>query len=154
MPLDKYKIGTKFGVIDEWHKAPGHRGQDYNGFPAGTPLKAVNDGTIAINKWSGVLGWVIVLKVNDNCYFGYSHLRIQSKLKVGTKVKSGDTIGQAGTTGSASSGVHLHLTVGKEPESVFFGNVLDPHKFITDRIKKEKEANDAKTATQDTPPTA
>lgn len=154
MPLDKYKIGSKFGVIDEWHKAPGHRGQDYYGFPAGTPLKAVNDGTIVINKWSGVLGWVIVLKINDKCYFGYCHMRIQSKLKVGTKVKSGDVIGQAGTTGSASSGVHLHLTGSKDPEGVFYGAQFDPHKFLTEKIKKEKESIEATTETQNPPKTA
>lgn len=137
-PLDKFKLGTKFGVKDAAHPN-GHRGVDYNGFPAGTPLKAVTDGEIVLNKWSGVLGWVIVLKVNDKAYFGYCHMKTQSKLKPGTKVKAGDEVGQAGTTGSASSGVHLHLTLGNTADSVFSGTVRDAYAAIEKHIQAEKE---------------
>ncbi len=135
--LDKYKRGPVFGVVDSWHPN-GHRGTDYNGFVAGTPLKAVNDGVIVINKFSAVLGNVVVLQVGKH-FFGYCHLDKPSPLKVGAKVKSGDTIGGAGTTGSASSGVHLHLTLSLLKEGVFGGKVYDAHGFLEKVIAAQKK---------------
>lgn len=137
-----------------------HRGCDYNGldpktkkrvykFAKGTPLPAVGDGVIALNKWSAVLGWVVVLKVGKH-YFGYCHLDKQSPLKVGTKVKSGDSVGGAGTSGSASSGVHLHFTLSLDLNGVFAGKVYDAHAFLEKMIARE-EALAVKAATAPTP---
>lgn len=134
--LDKYKRGPVFGVVDSWHPN-GHRGTDYNGFAAGTPLKAVNDGVIVTNKFSSVLGNVVVLQVGKH-YFGYCHLDKPSPLKVGSKVVSGQVIGGAGTTGSASSGVHLHLTLSLLKDGVFGGKVYDAHAFIDKMITAQK----------------
>ncbi len=139
-PLDKFELGTKFGVVDKAHPN-GHRGTDYNGFKAGTALKAVNDGTIVTNQWSDVLGWVVVLKVG-NRYFGYCHMLKQSPLKIGTVVKSGDVVGKAGNTGSASDGVHLHLTLSLKQYGVFQGKVYDAYAFLVKTIKAEKKAAD------------
>jgi murein DD-endopeptidase MepM/ murein hydrolase activator NlpD len=136
--LDKYKRGPVFGVVDDCHPN-GHRGTDYNGFKAGTPLKAVNDGVIVLNKFSAVLGNVVVLQVGKQ-FFGYCHLDKPSPLKVGTKVKSGDVVGGAGTTGSASLGVHLHLTLSLLKEGVFGGKVYDAHAFIDKMIARDKAA--------------
>lgn len=135
--LDKYQRGPVFGVVDSWHPN-GHRGTDYNGFAGGTPLKAVNDGVIVVNKFSAVLGNVVVLQVGKH-FFGYCHLNKPSPLKVGTKVKSGDVIGGAGTTGSASSGVHLHLTLSLLKEGVFGGKVYDAHAFLEKCIAAQKK---------------
>ena len=132
-PLDIFLHGTAFGVKDAAHPN-GHRGTDYNGFPKGTPVKAVSNGTIALNQWSDVLGWVIVLQVGKN-FFGYCHLAEQSHLVKGNKVKMGDVLGKAGTSGSASSGVHLHLTLGTSKNSVFSGAVQDADKFLKSKIK-------------------
>jgi murein DD-endopeptidase MepM/ murein hydrolase activator NlpD len=137
-PLDKFQRGTSFGVKDAAHPN-GHRGSDYNGFPVGTPVHAVNDGKIALNQWSDVLGWVIVLQVGK-LFFGYCHLNEQSHLKAGNVVKAGDVLGKAGTTGTASSGVHCHLTLGNNKQSVFYGVVQDADQFLTTQIKKEKTA--------------
>lgn len=152
MPLKgKYKYGPLFGVVDSWHPN-GHRGTDYNGFKAGTPLYAVNDGVIVVNKFSSVLGNVVVLQVGKH-FFGYCHLDKPSPLKVGTKVKSGTVVGGAGTTGSASSGVHLHFTLSLLKEGVFGGKVYDADAFLkkvikvqTDRAKAAKAAGSATTA--------
>lgn len=133
-PLDKFKLGTKFGVVDAAHPN-GHRGTDYNGFPAGTPLKAVSDGTIALTVYSKILGHVVVLKVGI-WYFGYCHMLQATDLKPGTKVQAGDVIGKAGTSGTASSGVHLHLTRGLTKNSVFMGKVYDAHWYLTKQIGK------------------
>jgi murein DD-endopeptidase MepM/ murein hydrolase activator NlpD len=142
-PLDKFKLGPAFGVVDSWHPN-GHRGTDYNGFAGGTPLKAVNDGEIVLNRFSKILGNVTVLKVGKH-YFGYCHMSKPSALKVGTKVKAGDVIGLAGTTGSASSGVHLHLTLSLLLEGVFGGKVYDAYAFIekckaSDKLKVAAKA--------------
>ena len=129
MPLKgKYKYGPLFGVVDQWHPN-GHRGVDYNGFGAGTPLLAVNDGVIVVNKWSDGLGNVVVLQVGKH-FFGYCHMVEASPLKVGTKVKSGQQIGKAGTTGKFSSGVHLHLTLSLLKDGVFAGKVYDADGFL------------------------
>lgn len=134
-PLDKFKLGTAFGVKDAAHPN-GHRGDDYNGFPAGTKLRAVNDGTIVLSVYSKVLGNVVVLKVGLR-FFGYCHMLAPTNLKIGAQVKSGDVIGLAGTTGSASSGVHLHLTASFTKNGVFAGKVYSAHKFLTKMIAKE-----------------
>jgi murein DD-endopeptidase MepM/ murein hydrolase activator NlpD len=135
-PLDKFKRGTAFGVKDTAHPN-GHRGSDYNGFAEGTPVHAVADGVIASNQWSDVLGWVIVLSVKVGLkkqYWGYCHLHEQSHLVKGNKIKLGDVLGKAGTTGSASSGVHLHLTLGDSATSVFSGAVKDADAYLIKQI--------------------
>jgi murein DD-endopeptidase MepM/ murein hydrolase activator NlpD len=144
--LDKYKFGPKFGVVDSWHPN-GHRGTDYNGFPGGTSLRAVQDGTIVVNKWSDGLGNVVVLEVEGphgketkKLYFGYAHLDKPSPLAVGTKVKSGQRIGGAGTTGKFSSGVHLHLTLSQIKDGIFAGKVYDAHGYLERRIAQQKVA--------------
>lgn len=143
MPLDgKYSYGPKFGVVDSWHPN-GHRGTDYNGFKAGTKYFAVNNGTIAVNKWSDGIGWVVVLKVGGR-YFGYCHMDKQSPLKVGTVVKSGDVVGTAGTTGKFSSGVHLHFTLATTPDGVFAGRVYDADAFLKKKIIEQKAVAKAK----------
>jgi murein DD-endopeptidase MepM/ murein hydrolase activator NlpD len=139
MPLKgKYNYGPLFGVKDNWHPN-GHRGTDYNGFKAGTPYLAVNDGVIVENKFSAVLGNVVVLQVGKQ-FFGYCHMDKPSPLKIGTKVVSGQQIGTAGTTGSASSGVHLHLTLGNSKDAVFGGKVYDADAFLKTVIARQKAA--------------
>lgn len=139
MPLKgKYKYGPLFGVKDEWHPN-GHRGVDYNGFKGGTPYYAVNDGVIVENKFSKVLGNVVVLQTGKQ-FWGYCHLDKPSPLKIGTKVVSGAQIGTAGTTGSASSGVHLHLTLSLLKDGVFGGKVYDADAFLKKAIEGQKAA--------------
>lgn len=132
MPVKKVKLGTLFGVKDAAHPN-GHRGVDFNGFPKGEPLYAVTDGKIVINQWSDVLGWVAVLEVMVNGQarsFGYCHLAEKSPHNVGHPMKVGEVVGVAGTTGSASSGVHLHLTLSPDRKGVFAGPVEDAYAFI------------------------
>lgn len=136
-PVDKVKITCVFGLKDTYHPN-GHRGTDYAGVPEGTPLKAVADGmTVVLNKWSDVLGNVVVLQIGSR-FFGYCHMKDASPLKVGDKVNSGDVVGKMGNTGSASHGAHLHFTLGDKAESVFAGNVFDAHGFLNEKIAGEK----------------
>ena len=138
-PVDKVKLGSLFGAVDQWHKPPGHRGTDYNGFAAGYALKAVGDGKIVLNQWSDVLGNVVVLQV-VKWYFGYCHMLEKSPLKIGTAVKSGDQVGKAGNTGSASAGCHLHFTLSLDKNGVFYGKVYNAHDFIVKMAAAEKKA--------------
>jgi murein DD-endopeptidase MepM/ murein hydrolase activator NlpD len=138
-PVKKVKLGSKFGVIDQWHTAPGHRGVDYNGFGSGEPLMAVSDGKIVLVKFSEVLGNVVVLQVGK-VFFGYCHMVKPCALKVGTKVTAGQVIGHAGTTGTASFGVHLHMSLAKNKEGVFYGRVYDAYGYIQKRIAEAKAA--------------
>jgi len=136
------KVADPFGSHSPQRKAMGlgpHRGVDYNGFKAGTPLPAVGDGQITLNKWTDVLGWVVELKVGKH-YFIYCHMDKQSPLKVGTKVKSGASVGGAGTSGSASSGVHLHFTLSLTSGGGITGKVYDAHTFLEKMIKSEAAA--------------
>ena len=147
MPVDKVQLGSKFGVIDQWHKAPGHRGVDFNGLPEGTPLKAVADGMkVVLNKAlkdSTVLGNVIVLQVGSK-FFGYCHMHEQSPLKVGTVVNAGDVIGHLGNTGTASDGAHLHFTLSDTDTGVFSGDVFDAYAFIKAAMAENKKKKTAK----------
>jgi murein DD-endopeptidase MepM/ murein hydrolase activator NlpD len=139
-PLDKFKLGPAFGVKDAQHPN-GHRGCDYNGFAAGTPVLAVNDATVVLNQWSDALGHVLVIKVprklQSAVYFGYCHLESAPKLEIGAKVTSGQVVGHAGTTGSASTGVHLHLTLSLTKLGVFSGAVKDAYAFLVARLAEQ-----------------
>ncbi|CAB4127915.1 Peptidase M23 [uncultured Caudovirales phage] len=137
-PVDKVKLGSKFGVVDQWHKAPGHRGTDYNGFASGAALKAVGDGKVVLNQWSDVLGNVVVLQIGK-WYFGYCHMLEKSPLKIGAKIASGAVVGKAGNTGSASAGTHLHFTLSLDKQGVFYGKVYDAYTFI-EKMKKSEAA--------------
>lgn len=138
LPFPDKNLGTKFGVKDAAHPN-GHRGTDWNKLKAGTKLPAVANGTIALAKYSEVLGNVVVLKVVRlgfvPVYFGYCHMQKPCELPVGTKVKIGETVGYLGNTGTASSGPHLHLTGSWSLNGVFFGKVFDAWKFLSVRSK-------------------
>lgn len=136
------------------NKMQAHSGTDFA--PAGsakgkTAIPAVADGTIKLIQWSNVLGWVIVQTVYDvkkkkTAFVGYCHLSCGThginckgpgvlgdhspvKKKVGDKLAEGDTVAIMGNTGSASSGVHLHLTISWALKGVF-GATADKFDFV------------------------
>lgn len=130
-PFDPKYITGRFGTLSAYRKAHNmqpHSGLDFSR-PVGTPIPALDKGTIVLNQFSKVLGNVVVLRVmgfdpagdktkKELFYIGYSHLE-EAGLPVDTKVAEGDIIGKVGNTGSASSGPHLHLTVSKELKGIF-----------------------------------
>jgi len=156
-------VADAFGTHSAERKAMGlgpHRGCDYNGFNQagkrvfkfglGTPLIAVGDGKVTLNKWSEVLGWVVEIQVGK-WFFMYSHMEKQSSLRVGAKVVSGQTVGFAGSTGSASSGAHLHFTLSLVSGGGISGKVYDAHTFLVKMIAAEKKALAPQGATTVTP---
>ena len=132
-PVKEVHLGARFGVVDALHPN-GHRGDDYNGFKKGENLLAVSNGKIVLNQWSDALGNVVVLRVGL-LYFGYCHMDKPSTRKVGEVVSVGDVVGHAGNTGSASVGVHLHLTMGWSKTAVFAGKVASAYIYIQKKIK-------------------
>ena len=138
---DKFVTG-EFGTRSKFRIANNlgpHRGVDW-ARPSGTKIPAVTSGTVALVKYSKVLGWVLVQTgwaENKTWFVGYCHLLEEPTLKVGDKVKMGQTVGLMGSTGSASSGPHLHATLGTTKNSVFFGKVYDLKAFIKKQIENE-----------------
>jgi len=76
--------------------------------PEGTPVKAANDGIVALADNLYLTGNSVYIDHGMHLFSQYIHM---SKLlvKTGDKVKKGDVIGLVGTTGF-STGPHLHFT--------------------------------------------
>lgn len=132
LPFPASTFGNRFGIKGPYYGPAGHRGTDFVQ-PGGKAIPAIANGLVVHTMWSDVLGRVTVIKhVRPNgsvVYSGYCH---QSKYgtSVGKVVKIGQTIGYVGTTGSASSGNHLHLTLGPDDMSSIYGTVQDPIAYI------------------------
>ena len=144
LPFHWKSITGRFGTLSEYRRRNGmqpHSGVDF-AQREGTPIPALDRGTIVLQQFSKVLGNVSVLRVlghdpknkkekRELFYIGYCHLQ-HPGLAVGTKVNEGDTIGLVGNTGSASTGAHLHMTVSKLVKGVFgsTNTKQDPIEFI------------------------
>ena len=136
-PFPKTFITSRYGVTANRPNA--HRGLDY-ATAKNSWIPAATAGSVMLNAWSDVLGWVLVQSAWDfknkrTVYLGYSHMKRQSPHKVGGKLAMGQGVGIQGNTGSASNGDHLHLTVGPTVRHVFLGVTFDPEKFIDEMIE-------------------
>lgn len=74
--------------------------------PAGTPILAVADGTVATAQYNSVRGNYVKIDHGDY-YCTYQHMRSEATVKSGP-VTQGQVIGYVGSTGE-SSGNHLHF---------------------------------------------
>jgi hypothetical protein len=117
LPADHWLI-QRFGN----YQPDGHTGIDYP-CPAGTPVKAVADGTVLHVGWfggtyldnpywiaPGFAGYCYVVDHGD--FVGiYAHcLEGGARVKVGQRVSEGQVLGPSGNTGG-STGDHLHFEV-------------------------------------------
>ncbi len=98
-----------------------HKGTDFHA-TIGTPVYAINDGTIALAKTFTVYGKTIIIDHGLGIESLYMHL---SKIKVspGARVKKGTLIGYSGDTGYAEA-AHLHVSI------KINGISIDPMKFF------------------------
>lgn len=92
-----------------------HTGIDITKSGGGTygyPIRAANDGTVALAQYSNVsYGNHIVIDHGGGMMTLYGHCSsFASDMKVGLKVKKGDIIAYVGSTGN-STGPHLHFSV-------------------------------------------
>lgn len=74
----------------------------------GTPIKATNDGMVALAEPLYLTGNAIYIDHGMGLFSQYAHLS-ELRVKTGDRVKQGDIIGLVGTTGF-STGPHLHFT--------------------------------------------
>ncbi len=102
-----------------------HSGMDIAA-PAGTPIRAVADGTVSYSGWHGGHGNYVRVNHAGGLATGYGHM---SKIaaRVGQKITRGQVIGYVGSTG-LSTGPHLHYELLRNgtlinPNSVKFTQV-------------------------------
>ncbi len=94
-----------------------HLGLDFR-VPAGTPVAAMNDGTVLLARPLYFEGNFVVLDHGQGLLTLYLHLS-EFKVKEGERVKRGQEVGLSGGTGRAT-GPHLHVAVRWQ------GTYLDP----------------------------
>lgn len=98
-----------------------HQGLDYHA-PRGTPVRAVNSGTVILARRLFFEGNCVVLDHGQGLMTLYMHLS-KFKVRKGQKVRRGQLLGWSGATGRAT-GPHLHLAVRWE------GVYLDPARLL------------------------
>jgi len=140
---EPFPAGTRndeFGNLAPYRNGRPHRGQDWSPKEL-SPIKAITDGTVFINEWSDVLGWFLVHSTKDGMWVLYAHLAKQSDLKKGDKVEGGKTVlGKTGggkyKSGSASTGSHLHMSIGKANKNWSNPDIhLAPYNELVDPLK-------------------
>jgi len=98
-----------------------HKGTDFHA-PPGTPVMAMNSGTVRIAQFFTAYGNTVVIDHGFGIQTLYMHMS-ELDVKVGDTVTKGQVIGKSGETGYAE-GPHLHI-------SVKIGGIsIDPEKFL------------------------
>ncbi len=98
-----------------------HLGLDFR-VPSGTPVAAMNDGTVLLARPLYFEGNFVVLDHGQGLLTLYLHLS-EFKVKEGDQVKRGQVVGLSGGTGRAT-GPHLHVAVRWQ------GTYLDPASLL------------------------
>ncbi|MGA8215819.1 MAG: M23 family metallopeptidase [Candidatus Sulfotelmatobacter sp.] len=102
-----------------------HFGLDFR-VPSGTPVTAMNDGTVLLARLLYFEGNFVVLDHGQGLLTLYLHLS-EFKVKEGEQVKRGQVVGLSGGTGRAT-GPHLHVAVRWQ------GTYLDPASLMRLRL--------------------
>ena len=133
--------GDEFGNLAPYRNGRPHRGQDWSP-KENAPIKAITDGTVFVNTWTDVLGWIVVHSTKDGYWVLYAHLAKESTLTKGDKVKAGETViglvggGKNTPSGTASTGAHLHLSIGKANKTFSNPNIhLAAYEDLVDPLK-------------------
>ena len=118
----EYSDYDDFGSSRTYGYKREHLGHDMMG-RIGSPIIAVEDGTVEALGWNQYGGWRIGIRSNDmKRYYYYAHLRqnypYAEGLKEGDTVNAGDVIGYMGHTGYSAKenvnnidSVHLHFGI-------------------------------------------
>lgn len=107
-PLPGYSIGSDAG----WrfhpilHYTRCHAGADISA-PSGTPIHAVESGTVIQAGWNGGYGNFTTVAHGGGLTSSYAH-QTRINVSVGSSVRRGQVIGYVGSTG-LSTGPHLHF---------------------------------------------
>ena len=132
-PFPKTKRGDEFGNLAPYRNGRPHRGQDWSP-KENSPIKAVTSGTVMEVGWSDILGNYLIQSTYDKLFVIYAHLSKTTTLKKGDKVVVGESvIGLVGggvntPSGTASTGAHLHLSIGKKKNvhTCAYSDLIDP----------------------------
>lgn len=113
------------GVITDTYgtRKGSHKGIDIAGV-GGTPIHAVDGGTVTKSYYSDSYGHVVFVKHPNSLETVYAHLR-KRNVAEGRIVKQGEILGEMGNTGD-SSGSHLHFEVHQNEWTVDKKNALNP----------------------------
>ncbi|MEU6062826.1 M23 family metallopeptidase, partial [Streptomyces sp. NPDC047097] len=125
LPVSGATMTAGFGQGGDLWSSGSHTGVDLAA-PAGTPIRAVADGTVTTVSTRGPLGNHTVLTLADGTEVGFSHQQSVA-VKRGDRVRAGQEIGAVGATGN-TTGPHLHLEV-RTPG----GALIDPVAWLADR---------------------
>ena len=142
-PFSAKLRGDEFGNLAPYRNGRPHRGQDWSPKEK-SPIPAIADGTVFVNDWSDVLGHFLIHSTKDGYWVLYAHLAEASPLKKGDKLVVGESIigrvggGKNTPSGSASTGAHLHLSIGKANKTwsnpnihlAAYDDLVDPLKHI------------------------
>jgi murein DD-endopeptidase MepM/ murein hydrolase activator NlpD len=145
MPLRHARITSSFSYR-RWHpilhRYRPHHGTDF-GAKRGTPLLAVNAGTVSFSGWMGGYGNVVKIRHAGGYESLYAH-QSRRRVKRGQKVKKGQVIGYVGSTGR-STGPHLHFGLMKRGRWVNPMRVLRKKSIKTSVLKKFTKYEDVTT---------
>ncbi|MGH9499400.1 MAG: M23 family metallopeptidase [Terriglobales bacterium] len=110
LPPVKAPISDVFGTarVFNGNVQSVHQGLDF-GVPAGTPVSALNSGTVLLAQMLFFEGNCVVLDHGQGLLTIYMHLS-KIEVKAGEQVKRGQQIALSGGTGRAT-GPHLHVAV-------------------------------------------
>ncbi|MBQ2835308.1 MAG: M23 family metallopeptidase [Clostridia bacterium] len=114
------RITSRFGHVSGI-RSGAHTGTDI-ACPQGTPIKAVNSGTVTFAGWNGSYGNLIKVSHGNGVETWYAHCT-ELYGTVGQQVNAGDVIATVGSTGN-STGNHLHLEVRLN------GKALNPQNYL------------------------
>lgn len=107
LPVASYTLSASFGEQGRYWSSGYHTGQDFAA-PAGTPVRAVHQGTVAFAGWAGPYGNAVKIVHAGGTQTWYAHL---GEITVARgRVRTGQTIGSVGCTGNCF-GDHVHLEV-------------------------------------------
>lgn len=122
LPLDS-AITSPYGSARVFNGAikSYHGGTDLRA-SIGTPVKAINDGIVALVQERFLSGNSVVINHGEGVYSVYFHLS-EFAVKKGDKIKQGQVIAKSGDTGRVS-GAHLHFGI------VINGTNVNPIDFI------------------------
>lgn len=132
--------GDEFGNLAPYRNGRPHRGQDWSPKEK-SPISAIVAGTVFVNTWTDVLGHILIQSAGDGHWVLYAHLAEKSPLEKGDKIALGQIIGKVGggkntPSGSASTGAHLHLSIGKANKGWSNPNIhLAAYEDLVDPLK-------------------
>ncbi len=118
LPLHNYTVAPAAGA----HGASAHPGIDLSAVE-GASFVAAHSGKVVLARYSGGLGYTIVIDAGNGTRIVYGHAS-RLLVKEGQQVEAGQLIGLVGSTGYAYGGSKLYYEVQRD------GNSVDPVAFM------------------------